>query len=48
MFSVESSHRDDSNVYTHYIIFNIKEKEITLNEPKSAAMFLRDSKKSSK
>ena len=36
MFSLESSHRGDSNEYTHYTIFNIK-KQITLNYPKSAA-----------
>ena len=32
-----SSHRGDSNEYTQYTIFNIKE-EIILNYPKSAAM----------
>ena len=37
VFSLESPHRGDSNEYTQYIIFNIKEK-ITLNYPKSAAM----------
>ena len=31
------SHRGDSNEYTQYTIFNIKEK-ITLNHPKSADM----------
>ena len=37
MLSLESPHRDDSNEYTQYTIFNIKEK-ITLNFPKYAAM----------
>ena len=37
VFSLESPHRGDSNVYTKYTIFNIKRK-ITLNYPKSAAM----------
>ena len=37
MFSLESPHRGDSNVYTQYTIFNIK-KKIILNYPKSAAM----------
>ena len=43
MFSLESPHRGDSNVYTECTIFNIK---ITLNYPKSAAMgdLPRDSK----
>ena len=38
MFSVESPHRGNPNVYTQYTIFNIKKKEITLNYSKSAAM----------
>ena len=37
VFSLESPHRGDSNEYTQYIIFKIKEK-ITLNYPKSVAM----------
>ena len=37
MFSLESLHRDDSNEYTQYTIFNIK-KKITLNCLKSAAI----------
>ena len=37
MFSLESPHLGDSNEYTQYTIFNIKQK-ITLNYPKSAAM----------
>ena len=37
MFSIESSHRGNSNEYTQYTIFNIL-KKITLNYPKSAAM----------
>ena len=37
MFSLESPHRGDSNVYTQYTIFNIK-KKITLNYPRSAAI----------
>ena len=37
MFSLESPHRGDSNVYTQYTIFNIK-KKIILYYPKSAAM----------
>ena len=32
VFSLESSHRDDSNEYTQYTIFNIK-KKIVLNLP---------------
>ena len=36
MFSLESPHRDDSNEYTQYTIFNIK-KKITLSYLKSAA-----------
>ena len=49
MFSLESSHRGDSNEYTQYTIFNIKRK-VTLNYPKSAAMgfFSRDLNTSSK
>ena len=39
MFSLESPHRDDSNEYTQYTIFNIK-KKVTLNYSKSAAMAL--------
>ena len=38
MFSLESPHRGDSNEYKRYTIFNIR-KKITLNYPKSAAMF---------
>ena len=37
MFSLESPHRSDSNEYTQYTIFIIKEK-ITLDYPKSAPM----------
>ena len=37
MFSLESPHRGDSNKYTQYTIFNVKQKT-TLNYPKSAAM----------
>ena len=37
MFSLESTHRGDSNEYTQYTIFIIK-KKITLDYPKSAAM----------
>ena len=37
MFSLESPHRGDSNKYTQYTIFNVKQK-ITLTYPKSAAM----------
>ena len=37
MFSLESPHRDDSNEYTYYTIFNIK-KKLTLSYLKSAAM----------
>ena len=37
VFSLESSHRGDSNVYTQYTIFMIK-KKITPNYSKSAAM----------
>ena len=49
VFSLESPHRSDSNVYTQYTIFNIK-KKITLNYSKSAAIefFPRDSSTSSK
>ena len=36
MFSLESPHRGDSNVFAQYTIFNIK-KKITLNYPKSGA-----------
>ena len=35
MFSLESPHRGDSNLYTQYTILNIK-KKITLKYPKSA------------
>ena len=50
MFSLESPHRGDSNEYTQYAIFNIKKKEITLNDSTSAAMdfFPRDPRTSSK
>ena len=34
---IESPHRDDSNEYTQYTIFNVK-KKITLNYPKFAAI----------
>ena len=37
MFSLESSHRGDSNKNTQYTIFNMNKKN-TLNYPKSAAM----------
>ena len=37
MFSLESSHRGDSNEYTRYTIFNIK-KKITPNYSRSAAL----------
>ena len=37
VFSVESPHRGDSNEYTKYTIFDIKNK-ITLHHPKAAAM----------
>ena len=37
VFSLESPHRDDSNEYTQYTIFNII-KKITLIDPKSAVM----------
>ena len=37
MFSIESSHRGNSNEYKQHTIFNIKRK-ITLNCPKSAAV----------
>ena len=49
VFSLESPHRGDSNVYTQYIIFIIKRK-ITPDYSKSAAMdfFPRDSRMSSK
>ena len=49
MFSLESPHRDDSNEYTYYTIFNIK-KKLTLSYLKSAAMgfFLGTQKMSSK
>ena len=36
VFSMESPHRDDSNEYTQYIIFDIK--KFLLNYPKYAAM----------
>ena len=39
ILSLESYHRGDSNKYTQYTIFNVK-KKITLNYPKSVAMFL--------
>ena len=39
MFSLESPHRGESNEYTQYTIFNIKQKQqLSLNCPKSAAM----------
>ena len=37
VFSSESPHRDDSNEYTQYTIFNIK-KKIALNCPNASAM----------
>ena len=37
LFPLESPHRGNSNEYTKYTIFNIKEK-ITLNYPKSAGI----------
>ena len=49
VFSLESPHRGDSNVYTQYTIFVIKTK-ITPDYSKSAAIgfFPRDSRTSSK
>ena len=49
VFSLESPHRGDSNEYTQYTIFNMKQKN-TLNYPKSVAMgfFPRDARMSSK
>ena len=49
VFSLESPHRGDSNVYTQYTIFVIKTK-MTQDYSKSAAMgfFPRDSRMSSK
>ena len=49
VFSLESSHRGDSNDYTQYTIYNTNKKN-TLNYPKSAAIgfFPRDSRTSSK
>ena len=49
VFSLESPHRGDSNVYTLYTIFIIKKKS-TPDYSKSAAMgfFPRDSRMSSK
>ena len=49
MFSLESPHRGDSNVYTQYTIF-VMQTKITSNYCKSAAMgfFPRDSRTSSK
>ena len=38
VFSLESSHRGDSNEYTRYTILNINTKKIILNYPKSAAL----------
>ena len=39
VFSLESSHRGDSNGYKQHTIFNIKKKEKnTLNYPKSATV----------
>ena len=38
VFSLESPHRGDSNVYTQYTIFIIIMKKIALDYPKSAAM----------
>ena len=38
VFTLESSHRGDSNKYTQYTIFNPKNKtKITQNDPKSAS-----------
>ena len=49
VFSLESPHGGDSDEYTQYTSFNIKQK-ITLNHPKSAAMglFPTDSRACSK
>ena len=49
MFSLESPHRGDSNMYAQYTIFVII-KKITPDHSKSAAMgcFPRDSRTSSK
>ena len=49
VFSLESPQRGDSNEYTQYTIFNIKNK-ISLNSPKPAAsgFFPRNSRTSSK
>ena len=49
VFSLESPHRGDSNVYSQYTIFIIKKKN-TPDYSKSAAMgfFPRDSRMSSK
>ena len=49
VFSLELPHQGDSNECTQYTTFN-KEKKITLNYPKSAAMgfFPRDARMSSK
>ena len=49
VFSLESPHRGDSNEYTQYAIFDIKEK-ITINYLESAAKgsFPRDSRMSQK
>ena len=50
MFSLELPHPGDSNEYTQYTIFNMKQKKNNLNYPKSAAIgyFPRDLEKSSK
>ena len=37
MFTLELSHRGDSNEYKQYTIFNMNKKN-TINYPKSAAM----------
>ena len=45
MFTLESSHRDNSNEYTQYTIFNMNKKG-TLNYPLSAAMGFSEGLKS--
>ena len=46
VFSLESPHRGDSVEYTQYTIFNMKNKKIALNYPKSAAIgFFRGTQK---
>ena len=43
LFSLESRHRDDSNEYPQYTIFNIN-KKITIDYPKSAQERVRNSR----